>query len=122
MNGIISEKSIIEELCCEACLYATGEICKCRCGGLYHGEGVNLNREEADEIIHSPQFKKVLESKRCYCGSLLEGEPVRGYEHEGGWVVGDRKLWLYVKCPNPRCGRDWALWKLGFLKDVEVVE
>ena len=45
--------------------------------------------------------------------SGLQDLPIKHYDHEGGWLVkGYReRQWLYVECP--RCGYEWALWKLG---------
>ena len=34
-----SAKSIIAGECCKACYMAQEEVCKCRCGGKFHGAG-----------------------------------------------------------------------------------
>ena len=43
----------------------------------------------------------------------LAHEPIKHYEHDGGWEMDgfNRKQWLYVECPN--CKYQWALHKLG---------
>ena len=36
--------------------------------------------------------------------------------HEGGiLVLGMGRQWVYIHCP--KCGYDWALWKLGMQLD-----
>ena len=40
---------------------------------------------------------------------------VEHYPHSGGWRVDglEPRQWLYKNCP--KCGYDWALWKIGVL-------
>lgn len=46
----------------------------------------------------------------------LKSLPIEHYDHDGGWPVEGfkEKQWLYVTCP--KCGYQWALWKLGVLR------
>lgn len=49
------------------------------------------------------------------CGAEgLDEQPIDHYEHDSGWEVAgfDKKQWLSVKCPNPKCRYEWSLWKL----------
>lgn len=49
-----------------------------------------------------------------FCGYReLDQLPIEFYEHDGGWWLTDftKKQWLYITCP--KCGYEWALWKLG---------
>lgn len=58
-------------------------------------------------------YERQVEGQKCrWCGADLPAN-IQFYPHPNGWdVVGyQHKLWLYVRCP--RCGYDWALWKLG---------
>lgn len=49
----------------------------------------------------------------------LNAEPIKGYPHDGGWpVVGLQGLWwLYITCP--KCGYEWAIWKLGVSRSYD---
>lgn len=56
---------------------------------------------------------------RCeWCRAPLRG-PIQHYPHPGGWKVAgeEGRQWLYVVCP--KCGYQWALWKLGFPREEE---
>ena len=69
-------------------------------------------------VISHPNLKQFLKGKRCrWCDIDISQEPVKGYPHTEGWLVGPQKLWLYVTCP--KCDYDWALWKLGLSRRAE---
>jgi hypothetical protein len=65
---------------------------------------------------NDPRHKKSVE---------LRYLPIKGYPHSGGWkvpgVAGDPDedglYWLYITCP--RCGYDWAIWKLGVSRSFD---
>ena len=44
--------------CCDACYYAKEERCVCRCGGKYHGLGVNKNKNKALEEFDGGEGEK----------------------------------------------------------------
>jgi len=61
-------------------------------------------------------YRKQITRDECDggCGFKgLKGLPIEHYDHDGGWPVEGfkEKQWLYVTCP--KCGYQWALWKLG---------
>ena len=43
----VEDKQIIR--CCERCYFAREKKCKCRCGGLYHGKGLDLKKGEQEK-------------------------------------------------------------------------
>jgi len=105
--------------CCEACYYALGKRCVCSCGGSNHGKGVD---PEGGKLpfemvsVEAQKYWKLIDPSlaQCgFCGTILEGEPIRQYPHKAGWPVKgfDKLQWLFVKCP--KCGYDWNLSKLG---------
>ena len=62
-------------------------------------------------------YQKLLKGKKCrWCGTPLEDLPIEHYDHDDGWEVEgfERRQWLYVVCP--KCGYQWALWKLGITR------
>lgn len=43
--------------------------------------------------------------------------PIVGYPHDGGQKDKEgHKWWLYVHCPDPKCGYDTAIWKVARLR------
>jgi hypothetical protein len=54
-----------------------------------------------------------------WCDTKLP-KHLKGYLHPVGWTIKgiDRKYWLYITCP--KCGYDWALWKLGIGRDAII--
>jgi len=59
-------------------------------------------------------YQRLLEGKHCkWCGTPLWNQRIEYYPHSDGWEVEGflEKQWLYVTCP--KCGYQWALWKLG---------
>ena len=62
------------------------------------------------------EIRKLIKIKTCrWCDdkvSLIDS-PIEHYDHSGGWNVKGFpvKQWLYIVCP--KCGYQWALWKLG---------
>ncbi len=75
-----------------------------------------MEREPIDEVVLSSKLRKFMKGKSCCVD--LSNEPIVGFPHVDGWKVGDRKLWLYVKCP--KCRNMIALWKLGVPRDFVV--
>jgi len=57
----------------------------------------------------------ITKTKCTFCGRKLpiRDSAIKMYPHDGGWNVNgyDKKQWLYIICP--KCGYQWALWKLG---------
>lgn len=113
--------SEVPEDCCPQCFYAKEHKCTCRCGGRYHGVGAGLqklDRFNGDTVLSESQaqpFKNQIQITSCrWCGADLSEEPIRAYPHSAGWTVlgFEEPQWLYIVCP--RCGYQWALWKLGF--------
>ncbi|RLG16388.1 hypothetical protein DRN63_04225, partial [Nanoarchaeota archaeon] len=96
----------VPEGCCPQCYYATGPVCKCSCGGRYHGLGAKLSRldEYAEfETIADEVILEIFEDADCLnCGESLRGAPVYGYEQPDGVNVDGRRLWVFAVCP--RCG------------------
>lgn len=109
----------LKGVCCEPCFTAKEDVCRCRCGGVYHGAGAKEPEESEDKVLSPSEAEPFLaqiepEEFRCrWCAHTLQGEPVHYYEHSGGWTVAgfDKAQWLYIVCPH--CGYQWALWKLG---------
>jgi|GEM_PF-4318424 len=60
-----------------------------------------------------PFEEKIKDNKCGWCNVDLSAVPISGYPHSAGWKVEDHahKMWLFKTCP--KCGYDWALWKLG---------
>jgi len=59
-------------------------------------------------------YRKQIKDDKCSCGYVgLSKLRIEHYDHDGGWPVEgfEEKQWLYVTCP--KCGYQWALWKLG---------
>lgn len=49
---------------------------------------------------------------RCWaCGYIQKSRKLKGYPHEGGVLVDDRRWWLYMECP--KCGYQTSSRKLG---------
>lgn len=68
-----------------------------------------------DPVVAAP-FRVQITRHYCkICGTDLDTEPIRHYEHDKGWIVPGfgEKQWLIITCPNLDCREDWALWKLG---------
>jgi len=57
--------------------------------------------------------RAIVDTECRWCGRSLKHRRVDHYDHSDGWPVHgfDRLQWLSIKCP--KCGYDWALWKLG---------
>lgn len=119
--------------CCEACYMAKNKKCTCRCGGAFHGLGnhQHMNDGGAQSTIKTlkptEQEEAVLTlgdyELKCPnicpdCGGWLG--PIEHYDHSGGWVVAgfEKKQWLYKTCQ--KCMYQWALWKLGVLREQET--
>jgi hypothetical protein len=113
------ESSAIPSVCCEACFYATGEKCVCSCGGVFHGIGTQTEKEDwtLNPEQSKPFYDKIKDYTCSFCGSSLKGVPISYYPHDAGWTVSGLvgKFWLYLVCP--KCGYQWALWKLGVKKE-----
>jgi hypothetical protein len=87
----------------------------------YENDLRNAQIKEAEQERINEQVKPSLEDYRkqikddkCSCGYVgLSKLRIEHYDHDGGWPVEGfkEKQWLYVTCP--KCGYQWALWKLG---------
>jgi len=107
------ESDLIPEDCCPSCYYASGPVCKCSCGGRYHGLGAKLARldEFAYEAVVDECVLEVFKNVNCLaCGHSLLDAPVYGYEHADGINVNARKLWVFAVCS--RCGYQNSLAKI----------
>jgi hypothetical protein len=75
-------------------------------------------------------FKAQIKDSHCYDPRhahpvQLKYLKIKGYPHSGGWkvpsVAGDPDedglFWLYIRCP--KCGYEWALWKLGVSRSFD---
>lgn len=100
------------------CEMAKGDICKCSCGGRFHGIRIQANEDNGlwDFILTEKEAKPFREQfhKReiCFCGEKVWHHPIVGYwDHPQGWIIRNRLAWLFIHCPN--CGYDWSIWKLG---------
>jgi len=77
---------------------------------------------EIHKKIHDAKYGRQV----CTCGGDLTKRDIEGYPHGDGWNVyradGTRigKFWLYIVCP--KCGYEWALWKLGVDRTEEFRE
>jgi len=104
----------IPDECCPQCYYATGPVCRCSCGGRYHGLGAKLARLDeyaGYEIIVDEAILKLFKDANCLaCGHSLLDAPVYGYEHPDGIDVDGRKVWIFAVCP--RCGYQNSLAKI----------
>lgn len=117
------EKKPWEKVCCKACWFAVGKECVCKCGGRYHGKGIqrSLIDHEDYHVLSEDQAKPFWEQmrvSRCkYCENDLTGLPIQYFNsinaYRAGWIVEGlpHKVWLFIVCPN--CKYQWALWKLG---------
>jgi len=105
---------VIPEDCCPQCYYASGPICRCSCGGRYHGLGAKLARLDeyvGYEAIMDGGILKIFENANCLaCGHSLLDAPVYGYEHADGINVNGRRLWVFAVCS--RCGYQNSLDKI----------
>lgn len=72
-------------------------------------------------------YRGLIKRKDCDCNHWKRSKkpmpdlstlPIEHYDHDGGWpVLGFKeRQWLYVTCP--RCGYQWALWKLGVSRNA----
>jgi hypothetical protein len=53
----------------------------------------------------------------CRCGEPIDPTLIGMYPHsEGIAMKGMGRQWVYIRCP--RCGYDWALWKLRMRLDT----
>ena len=114
LEGNVSPQGI----CCEPCYTAKEERCVCRCGGRWHGQG-RINLEPGESISTLAQnYWEDIKKLECSCGADLTGQPIKQYPHSEGWTVQgfEEKQWLYVTCP--KCGYDWAIWKLGVKREA----
>jgi len=113
---------VIPEGCCPQCYYATGPVCRCSCGGRYHGIGAKLSRLDeyaGYELIVNEAILEIFEDASCLsCGESLRGAPVFGYEHPDGVDVDGRKLWVFAVCP--RCGYQNSLTKAVAIKNMSI--
>lgn len=118
-------------ICCEACWNATEERCTCHCGGTFHGAGRNNQDAPEDPTLSREQaqhFREHITKTRCWDARHpseevdLSMEPILYYPHSGGWPVPGLAgtYWLYITCP--KCGYQWALWKLGVPRTLQVGE
>ena len=109
------------EICCRACWFAKGEVCRCRCHKANHGKGVRERGVSTDKELpesEAKEFRKQYRTEcrgtKCLCGNELKDEPIMYYvPHEGGWTIKceKQKAWLFVHCP--KCGYDMSIWKMG---------
>ena len=117
-RGEERKNDVIPEGCCSQCYYATGPVCRCSCGGRYHGLGAKLSRLDeyaGYEAIMEEAIIKLFEDADCLiCGHSLSGAPVYGYEHPDGFNVDGRRLWVFAICP--RCGYQNSLIKVAAIK------
>jgi len=112
------KERVVPEGCCPQCYYATGPVCKCSCGGRYHGLGAKLPRldEFFDyEPVTDESILEIFEDADCLsCGESLRGAPVYGYEHPDGVNIDGRRLWVFAVCP--KCGYQNSFAKIMALK------
>jgi len=53
-----------------------------------------------------------------WCGEPIHPEEIRMYPHERGIRIRHAgRQWVYLHCP--KCGYDWALWKLQMKLDAD---
>jgi len=119
------ESDLIPEGCCPQCYYASGPVCKCSCGGRYHGLGAKLARLDeyvGYEAVMDEKTLKIFEGANCLsCGESLRGAPILGYEHSDGININGKSLWVFAICP--RCGYQNSLAKIvahsSWIREVE---
>lgn len=65
-------------------------------------------------IISLSQIERIVKQRglTCSCGTPISECSIHCYPHDGGIPVSGfpDKQWVYFHCP--KCGYDWALWKL----------
>lgn len=70
---------------------------------------------EVQEDKSLKDYANMITKSECTCGMELptHHSAIHMYDHDSGWPVEGYKerQWLYIVCP--RCGYQWALWKLG---------
>lgn len=79
-----------------------------------------IQKEQPIEEEHAydlGEYANQITRKKCTCGADLPTSAfdIEHYSHDGGWKVKGytEKQWLYITCPNRKCGYQWSLWKLG---------
>jgi hypothetical protein len=52
----------------------------------------------------------------------MSNEDIKQYPHDAGWKVPDfdELQWLYITCPNPKCGHDWSIVHLGVSRNATI--
>jgi len=61
-------------------------------------------------------IKEDIGRTHCTCGEPIHPEEIEMYPHEGGIEIRNQgRQWVYIHCP--KCGYDWALWKLRMKLD-----
>jgi hypothetical protein len=77
-----------------------------------------LTEDQAKPFRHQITKNKCFDARHKW-PVILNDEPIKAYPHDGGWKVKglDGLWWLYITCP--KCGYDWALWKLGVRRDFD---
>ncbi len=59
-------------------------------------------------------YRAKIKKWECSCGTSFKGGWIRFYPHPDGWDIGEgKRQWLFIRCLNPECMIDHALWKLG---------
>ena len=68
-------------------------------------EYIAYTLDQIDDIVKSQNLN-------CTCGAPIRLSRIHCYPHDGGVRVYGHagKQWVYFHCP--KCGYDWALWKL----------
>lgn len=69
----------------------------------------------AEKVLSLAEIGDIIDKHNlpCTCGATIQGSNIDCYgPHDGGIKVKGYadKQWVYVNCP--KCGYDWALWKL----------
>lgn len=74
---------------------------------------VKISMKSTSDPTLADYAKAIVNTECRWCGASLKGKPVDHYDHPSAWPVHgfDKLQWLSIKCP--KCGYDWALWKLG---------
>ena len=75
--------------------------------------------EEQAAPFRAQMVESHCSDRRHTIAVYLGNKPIRAYPHDGGWKVpGLNGLWwLYITCP--RCGYEWAIWKLGVSRSYD---
>jgi len=61
-------------------------------------------------------IKESIGRTHCTCGEPIHPEEIEMYPHESGIEIRSQgRQWVYIHCP--KCGYDWALWKLRMKLD-----